>query len=103
MSPFEILPLVFVAGLALGFLYFRFLWLTVRRLPVSPRPVRLLVISFTARLGLVLTGFYLMMDGHGERLFMTLLGFIAAREICKRLWGEKGGLRRLPAAEKSYL
>lgn len=102
MSMLKILPLVFVVGLALGFLYFRFLWLTVRRLSSSPRPVRLLLISFIVRLGLVLSGFYLIMDGHGERLFITLLGFIAAREICKRLWGEKGGLRRLPAAEKSY-
>ena len=84
--------LVFAAGTALGFLYFPCLWLTVRRLPASLRPMRLLLISFAVRLGLVLTGFYLVMDGQGERLLVILAGFIAAREVCKRIWGEKRGI-----------
>ncbi|MDQ5984829.1 MAG: ATP synthase subunit I [Syntrophus sp. SKADARSKE-3] len=80
--------LVFVAGLSLGLFYFPVLWLTVRRLAGSARPVRLLALSFAARFTVALAVFYSIMDGHhGERLLIAVAGFIAAREICKRLWG----------------
>jgi F1F0 ATPase subunit 2 len=102
MNNLEVLPLAFIGGLVLGLLYFRFLWLTVRHLAVSPRPIRLMVISFAARLGVILSAFYFIMDGHGERLFIALSGFIAAREICKRLWGQSRGLRHIPATDKGY-
>lgn len=80
--------LAFVAGLMLGLFYFPALWLTVRRLSGSTRPIRLLAMSFAARFSVALAVFYIIMDGrHGERLLIAVAGFIAAREICKRLWG----------------
>jgi F1F0 ATPase subunit 2 len=102
MSMHAVWPLAFIGGFLLGFLYFRFLWLTVRRLALSSRPVRLLMISFAVRLGLVLSGFFLMMDGEAERLLIALGGFIVARELCKRLWGGRGETRRIQAAVRGY-
>lgn len=90
MTSFVVWPLAFIIGLALGMVYFRFLWLTVRHLSVSAHPFRLLLMSFAARAGVVLGVFYLALaDGHWERLLLVLAGFISAREICKRLWGKQ--------------
>jgi len=97
MQALLIWSLMIVGGFLLGFLYFRFLWLTVRRLESSLHPVRLLIVSFVVRLGLVLGAFYLLMDGEAGRLLLALGGFMAARELCKRLWGERGGCRRVQA------
>jgi F1F0 ATPase subunit 2 len=97
-----IYALTLVSGFLLGFLYFRFLWMTVRRLALSLHPVRLLIISFVVRLGLVLGAFYLLMDGEAGRLLLVLGGFVAARELCKRLWGERGEHRRIQAAVGGY-
>lgn len=43
-------------GLCLGLVYFGGLWLTVRRLPASPRPHRLWALSFALRLAVLLLG-----------------------------------------------
>ncbi|OPY88010.1 MAG: N-ATPase, AtpR subunit [Smithella sp. PtaU1.Bin162] len=101
MSGFEILIPLFAAGLALGLLYFRALWMTVCRLTESPRPVRLLMVSFAVRLMLLVLCLYFIMDGYAERLCAAVAGFIVAREICKRLWGTKREQRHLPAEGKS--
>lgn len=97
MNGFIILIPLFIAGAILGVLYFRALWVTVRRLQNTSHPVRLLTASFVIRLGLLLICFYFLMDGYAERLFAVVAGFIAAREICKRLWGTNREGKRLPA------
>lgn len=94
----EILPLIFAGGICLGFLYFRCLWMTVKRLPESRHPIRLMAISFLFRMTLALLAFYLLMDGHAGRLFAALAGFIAAREIYKRFLGAKSERKNLPIA-----
>ena len=88
----NLLPLILAlaAGIGLGVFYFGGLWLTVRRLPTAQRPALLSLLSFFARLGVVLSGFYLAMDGHWQRLLACLLGFLGARVILVRLLGPEG-------------
>ena len=69
----------FAFGSLMGLLYFSGLWQTVRRLADSPQPIRLLLFSFIGRLGLVVGGFYLIMDGSWERLAAAMLGFLIVR------------------------
>lgn len=87
----ELFPLMLAlaAGMGLGMFYFGGLWLTVRRLPTARWPAFLSLLSFFARLGVVLFGFYLVMGvgGHWERLLVCLFGFLVVRVILVRLWG----------------
>ena len=87
----ELLPLMvaLAAGIGLGLFYFGGLWLTVRQLPTARRPALLSLCSFFGRLGVVLFGFYLVMDSHWERLLVCLSGFLGIRIILVRLWGPK--------------
>ena len=87
----EILPLIsaLAAGIGLGLFHFGGLWLTVRQLPTARRPLLLSMCSFLGRLGVVLFGFYLVMDNHWERLLVCLLGFLGGRVILVRVWGPK--------------
>ena len=93
MSVSELLRLTLSlgAGIGLGVFYFGGLWLTVRKLPTAPRPVFLSLSSFFARMAVVLIGFYFVMDGRWERLFVCLLGFLGARFVLVRLWGPDRG------------
>ncbi len=77
----------FAAGLALGAFYFITLWRTVKRLPDTPRPLRLMLGSFALRMAVVLAGFYFVMGGHWERLATALMGFILMRMILTRRLG----------------
>jgi F1F0 ATPase subunit 2 len=88
----KLLPLILAlaAGIVLGTFYFGGLWLTVRRLPTAQRPALLSLLSFFARLGVVLSGFYLVMDGHWQRLLACLLGFLGVRFLLVRRWGPEG-------------
>ena len=85
------------AGIGLGVFYFGGLWLTVRKLPTAPRPVFLSLSSFFARMAVVLIGFYFVMDGRWERLFVCLLGFLGMRFVLVRLWGPDRGKHFLDA------
>jgi len=40
-----------------------------------------------ARVGIVMTGFYFVMDGHLERLAMAMAGFILVRQFMVRRLG----------------
>ena len=84
MSDVPGLVLAFVAGFALGSLYFAGLWLTVRRLPDASRPALLMLGSLVLRLAVVLAGFYLVAAGHWARLALALLGFVGARVVIAR-------------------
>jgi F1F0 ATPase subunit 2 len=76
------------AGMLLGGFYFWGLWYTVRKLPDSPRPFRLVALSFIIRAGAVLTGFYFLMGGWWLQLVAALLGFILIRELSVRRLGQ---------------
>lgn len=76
-----------VAGAVLGGFYFGTLWLTVKRLPTSAHPVRLMLGSYALRLAAALAGFSLIMHGHWERLAVALVGFVIVRSVI---------IRRLP-------
>lgn len=82
-----ILVLACGAGLILGALYFTALWRTVKKLPESVHPFRLMIGSFVLRMAIVLPGFYLVMSGHWERLAAALVGFILARLVITRRLG----------------
>jgi len=75
------------AGMILGIIYFRGLWQTVLRLPDFKRPAWSMSWSFVARVGIVMSGFYFIMDGHLERLAMAMAGFILMRQTLVRRLG----------------
>ncbi len=75
------------AGMILGIVYFRGLWQTVLRLPDFRRPAWSMSWSFVARVGIVMSGFYFIMDGHLERLAMAMAGFILMRQVLVRRLG----------------
>lgn len=69
----------FVTGLGIGLFYFGGLWLTMRQLSVTRRPVLLMIGSFLGRTALCLLGFYLVAAGQWERLLVSILGFLIMR------------------------
>ena len=73
--------LAFVAGIALGIIFFGGLWLTVKK-SVHAKAAWLLVLgSFILRVGIVMTGFYFISSGNWQRLVGCLLGFMVARFV----------------------
>jgi len=78
------LIIAFLIGVALGAFYLTVLWHTVHRLPASQNAAALLIGSYVVRMGLVLAGFYLVMDGRWERLVSCMAGFVIARLILLR-------------------
>jgi F1F0 ATPase subunit 2 len=79
--------LAFAAGLVLGAFYFIALWRTVKKLPDTPSPLRLMLGSFVLRMAVVLPGFYFIMGGEWQRLAVALIGFILMRMILTRRLG----------------
>jgi len=75
------LSLSFLLGVALGFLHFSGLWITVNYLPKAKRPVLAVLLSFVFRIAMVLVAFYFIMGERWERLGACVLGFILARSI----------------------
>ncbi|MDA3832667.1 MAG: ATP synthase subunit I [Spirochaetales bacterium] len=87
MSKVVILITAFAAGIGLGAFYFGGLWLTVQRLSKVRRPALLSMCSLFGRLGITVFGFYLIMDGHWERMIVCMIGFLVMRGILVRHWG----------------
>ena len=79
MNETIIIILIFIAGLALGAMFFGGLWLTVKKTVTSTKPALLILGSFIVRMVLVLTGFYFIGAGNWQRLLIALSGFIIAR------------------------
>ena len=77
----------FAVGLTLGAFYFTALWRTVKSLPETPHPVRLMLGSFALRIAVALTGFYFVMGEHWQRLAVALMGFIFMKVILTRRFG----------------
>ena len=78
-----------VAGLLLGIVFFAGLWLTLRKAVCSERPALWLLGSQFLRTGLALSGFYLVADGHWQRLLACLLGFVIARFMVTQFTGRR--------------
>lgn len=89
MTEAAVLFTAFSAGLVLGAFYFIALWKTVQRLPSAKNPARLMLISFVARLAVVLVAFYFLMEGHWERLAAALIGFIIMKTMLTGHLGRK--------------
>ncbi len=88
MNAMFILILMFAVGLTLGAFYFISLWLTLQRLAQTQSRARLLLISYLLRLAVVLAAFYfLLRDGHWERLAVALVGFVVMRKILEHHFG----------------
>ncbi len=81
------LVLALAAGLLLGAFFFGGLWWTVRKGMSEKRPALWFFGSLLLRTGIVVAGFYLVGDGHWQRLLACLLGFVIARFIVTRLVG----------------
>ena len=73
-----------LAGMGLGALFFGGLWLTLRHTLSSWVLSVALPAGFILRTGVVLTGFYAIAQGGGQRLLACLLGFLAARWLVNR-------------------
>ncbi|MGA6926471.1 MAG: ATP synthase subunit I [Desulfosarcina sp.] len=81
------LALALAAGVLLGTVFFGGLWWTVRKGVSSRRPMLWFLGSLMLRTGIALAGFYVVADGHWNRMLACLLGFIGARLIVTRLSG----------------
>lgn len=73
--------LAFVAGCGLGAFFFGGLWWTVRRGMSSPRPALWFVGSMTARIAVVLLGFYWVGGAHFQRFLACCFGFFVGRVV----------------------
>ncbi|MGK7955329.1 MAG: ATP synthase subunit I [Crocosphaera sp.] len=77
---------IFILGFMIGLGYFGGLWLTLKKLPNSSHPYRLMIGSFILRLMITLCCFYGLIYlfnnlETGIILFIAVLGFILARLI----------------------
>ncbi len=77
---------IFILGFLIGLGYFGGLWLTLKKLPNSSHPYRLMIGSFILRLIITLCCFYALIYlfnnlETGIILFIAVLGFIVARLI----------------------
>lgn len=80
----HVLPAL-VTGVMLGILFFGGLWWTVLKGVGSPRPTRWFLGSLLLRTSITLVGFYVVSNGHWEKLLVCLLGFTLARLLVSRL------------------
>ena len=83
-----------LSGLLLGAMFFGGLWWTVRKGVSSARPARWFFGSLLLRTSLTLAGFYVVSDGHWERLLICLVGFTMARPIVTQLTRFSGNSTR---------
>ncbi len=89
MSDVLYILFAFIAGLALGTLFFGGLWFTVKKAVHARIPALWIIGGFVTRTGMALTGFYVVSQGDWQPLLVCLLGFVAARiivvQITKRI------------------
>lgn len=94
--------LALLMGLVLGTMFFGGLWWTVRKCVSSKRPMLWLLSSLLLRTSITLIGFYVVADGHWQRILLCLLGFIMARLIVTRLTRASGEAQTSPVIEASH-
>ena len=73
--------LAFIAGLALGTLFFGGLWFTVKKAVTAKIPALWIFGSFFLRISITLVGFYFISSGNWQRLLICVAGFIVARSL----------------------
>lgn len=73
-----------LAGGLLGGFFFGGLWWTVRKSLSSTNPAAWLLGSGLLRMGVAVTGLYLVSGQHWQRLLACLLGFMSARMLVTR-------------------
>jgi len=78
------LVFAFAFGAAIGLFYFTGLWWTVQRLPQTRRPGLWMISSYFIRTATTVFAFYFVMDGHWQRLLVSLLGFVIIRVVLVR-------------------
>jgi F1F0 ATPase subunit 2 len=88
MAETSYLILTFIAGMALGTFFSLNLWYSVRKMADEQTPWYILFGNFLFRMGVTVTGFYLVMAGQWERVLAALLGFVFMREILVRRLGK---------------
>jgi F1F0 ATPase subunit 2 len=91
MNAFD-LALSFIVGLAAGAAYFAALWFTVRWLTAGRLALVWLLASAVIRVALLIGVFFWIMDGHLDRLFAALMGFLLVRLAAT--WPVRMGGRR---------
>ena len=84
------LALAWLAGGALGAIFFGGVWWTVRKGVSSPRPALWFFGSLLLRMSIVLAGFYFVSGGQWRRLVACLVGFIIARVVVTWLMRPSG-------------
>ena len=93
MNQPEYIGIAFIAGLALGTLFFGGLWFTIKK-AVSAKNVALWFSgSSLLRTGITIVGFYYVSGGSWQRLLACVFGFIVARYVvmwCTRPIEPKG-------------
>lgn len=83
-------------------MFFGGLWWTVRKGLSSQQPARWFFGSLLLRTILALAGFYVIANGHWQRLLLCLLGFAMARQIVTRLFGPPAEHRNPQAKEVGH-
>jgi F1F0 ATPase subunit 2 len=86
------LILAFLSGLALGAFFSLNLWSSVKKMTDEQTPWHVLFVNYVLRIGVVAVGFYIVMDGHWERMIAALGGFVLMREILVRRLGKSPGV-----------
>ena len=85
LNSLVILIMMFALGALIAGVYLSSLWLTVQRISRGRHPALWLVSSLVVRMGLLLTAFYFIVsDGHWERLLAALAGFVILRTFAIR-------------------
>ncbi len=77
----------FLAGLALGAIFFSSLWWSVKKVVSSTHPIFWFVSLLLLRMSVTLAGFYWATSGQWKRLVACLAGFILARTIIMHFVG----------------
>ena len=96
------LALAWLAGGALGAIFFGGLWWTVRKGVSSPQPALWFFGSLLLRMSIVLAGFYFVSGGQWKRLVACLAGFIIARVVVTWLMRPAGNPPNRPTQEVSH-
>lgn len=96
------LVLAWIAGGALGAIFFGGLWWTVRKSLASAKPALWVFASLLLRMGVTMTGFYWVSDGDWQRLLSCLLGFVMVRQLATRLTRLPDENQTRPSQEASH-
>jgi F1F0 ATPase subunit 2 len=100
LGPLWNLAQSWVAGTALGGVFFGGLWLTVHRLLRTAHPARWVFGSLLLRSGIALVGFYVIAGGGWQCVLLSMVGFVMARQ-CFAQWSRTVGEVELPVLQQS--